>query len=55
MAIGKLNRHKSPGIDQIPAELFIAGCRTTFSEITKLLNLIWNTEDILEEWKRSII
>ena len=25
MAIGKLRRHKSPGIDQIPAELIKAG------------------------------
>jgi hypothetical protein len=40
MAIEKLNRHKSPGIDQIPAELIKAGCRTFRSEIHKLMNCI---------------
>jgi hypothetical protein len=33
MAIEKLKRHKSPGIDQIPAELFKTGGRTLRSEI----------------------
>jgi hypothetical protein len=33
MAIEKLKRHKSPGIDQIPAELIKAGGRTICSEI----------------------
>jgi hypothetical protein len=28
MATEKLNRHKSPGTDQIPGELIIAGSRT---------------------------
>jgi len=33
MAIEKLKRHKSPGIDQIPAELIKARGRTIHSEI----------------------
>jgi hypothetical protein len=33
MAIEKLQRHKSPGIYQIPAELIKAGGRTIRSEI----------------------
>jgi len=33
MAIEKLKRHKSPGIDQIPAELIKAGGRKIRSEI----------------------
>ena len=37
MAIEKLKRHKSPGIDQIPAELIKARCRRTFSEFHKLV------------------
>jgi hypothetical protein len=44
MAIEKLKRHKSPGTDQIPAELFKAGGRMLRSEIHKLINCIWNKE-----------
>jgi len=34
----KLKRHKSRGIDQIPAELIKSGCRKIRSEIYKLIN-----------------
>jgi len=40
LAIEKLKRHKSPGIDQIPAELIKAGGRTIRYEIHKLINLL---------------
>jgi len=39
MAIDKLKGHKSPGMDQIPAELIKAGGRTIRSEINNLLIL----------------
>ena len=55
MAIERLKRHKSPGIDQIPAELIKAGGRTNLSEIHKLINSIWNKEKLPEQWKESII
>ena len=55
MAIEKLRRHKSPGIDKIPAEFIKAGDRTTRSEIYKLINSLWNEEELSEEWKGSII
>jgi hypothetical protein len=42
MAIEKLKIHKSPGTDQIPAELIKAGDRTIFSEIHYLINAIRN-------------
>jgi len=54
LAIEKLNSHKSPGIDQIPAELIKAGGRTIHSEIHKLIISIWNKEELPEEWKESI-
>jgi len=44
MAIEKLRRDKSPGTDQIPAELITAGGRTICYEIHKLINSIWNKE-----------
>jgi hypothetical protein len=48
-------RRRSPGIDQIPTELITAGGRTIRSEIHKLINSIWNKEELPEEWKESII
>jgi hypothetical protein len=44
MAFEKLEGQKSPGIDQIPAELIKAGGRTIVSEIHKLFNSVWNKE-----------
>jgi hypothetical protein len=41
-AIEKLKRHKSPGIDQIPAELIKAGGRTIRYEFHRLIISIWN-------------
>jgi hypothetical protein len=51
MVIEKLKRHISPGIDQIPAELIKAGGR----KIHKLINSIWNKEELPKEWKELII
>jgi hypothetical protein len=55
MAIGKLKRHKSPDIDQIPAGLIKAGGWVILSEIHKLINSVWNKEELPEEWKESVI
>ena len=55
LAIDKLKTHKSPGIDQIPAELIKAGDRTICFEIHKLIISIWKKEKLPEEWKESII
>jgi hypothetical protein len=48
-------KHKSPGIDQIPAELIKAGGRIFLSEIHKLIISIWNREELPEERKESVI
>ena len=55
LAIEKLEIHKSPGIDQIPAELIKAGCSTIRCAIHKLIIAIWNKEELPGEWKESII
>jgi hypothetical protein len=55
LAIEKLKRHKSPVIDQILAELIIAGGRIIRSDVHKLINSIWNKEELPEQWKESII
>jgi len=55
LVMDKLKSHKSPGIDQIPAELIKAGGRTICLEIHKLITSIWKKEELPEEWKESII
>jgi len=55
LAIDKLKSHKSPGIDQIPAELIKAGCRIICLEIHKFITSIWKKAKLPEEWKESII
>jgi hypothetical protein len=55
VAIGKLKRYKSPGVDQIPAELIQAGGQTLCSEVHKLIKLIWNKEELPHQGKESIV
>jgi hypothetical protein len=54
VAIGKLKRCKSPGVDQIPAELIQEGGGTLRSGIHRLIRLIWNRE-LPHQWKESIV
>jgi len=51
LAIKKLKRHKSPGIDKIAAEFI----KTIRCEFHKLIISIWNKEELPEEWKKSIM
>jgi hypothetical protein len=55
LAIEKLKSHKSPDIDQIPAELIKARGRTICYAIHKLFMAIWNKDELPEVWKESII
>jgi hypothetical protein len=50
-----LKRYKSPGSNQIQAELIQAGGETSWSEIHKLINSICNKEELPDQWKESII
>ena len=54
MAIEKFKKHESPGIDQIPAELIKAGGNKICSEIHKVINSIWNQEELPDQWKELI-
>jgi len=51
----ELKIHISPGIDQIPAELFRAGGKTVCCEIHKVIISILHIEKLPEKWKESII
>jgi hypothetical protein len=55
IAIGKLKRYKSPGSDEILAELIQARSETLRSDIHKLINSIWNKEELPDQWKDFII
>jgi hypothetical protein len=46
VAIAKSKRYKSPGSNQIPAELIQAGSDILHSKIHKLITSIWNKEKL---------
>jgi hypothetical protein len=46
ISIAKLKNYKSPGSDQIPAELYQAEGETLVSVIHKLITSIWNKEEL---------
>jgi hypothetical protein len=54
-AIAKLKKYKSPGSDEIPAELIQAGGEILLSATHKLINSVWNKEELPDQWKESII
>jgi hypothetical protein len=55
VTIVKLKKYKSSGSDQILAELYKAGGETLLSMIHKLINSIWNKEELPDGWTESII
>jgi hypothetical protein len=50
IAIAVLKKYKSPGSDQIPAELIQAGGQMLLSAIHKTINYIWNKENLPDQW-----
>jgi hypothetical protein len=44
-----------PGSDQIPAELIQAGSEKSHCRIHELINSIWNTEILPDQWKEFVI
>jgi hypothetical protein len=55
ISIAKLKKYKSPGIDQIPAELYQAGGEILECVIHKLITSIWNKEELPDQWKESTV
>jgi hypothetical protein len=53
IAIAKLKKYKSPGSDQIPAELIQAVGETLQSEIHKVINCIWSKEELPHQWNKK--
>jgi hypothetical protein len=53
--IGKLKSFRTPGTDQIPAELIKAGGETLYSEIHRFIYSICNKEELPQQWDEYII
>jgi hypothetical protein len=49
IAIVKLKKYKSPGSDEIPAKLIQAGGEILLSAIYKLINSVWNKEEMSDQ------
>jgi len=49
IAIEKIKTCKSPDIPQIPREIIQAGYYTLCSEIRKLINSVWNKEEMPQQ------
>jgi hypothetical protein len=54
IAIARL-KYKSPGTEQIPAEMFLAGGDTLVFVIYKLTRFVWNEEQLRDQWMEPII
>jgi hypothetical protein len=50
-----LRKRKLPGSDKLQAELIQEGDETLLSAIHKPINSIWDKEELLDQWKESII
>jgi hypothetical protein len=50
-----LKKYKSPGSDEIPADLIQAGGKILLSATHKLINSVWNKEELPDQWKESIV
>jgi hypothetical protein len=55
IAIAQLKKYKSPGSDQIPVGQIQEGGKILLSAIHKLINSVWNKEELPDQWKESII
>jgi hypothetical protein len=54
IAIAKVKKYKSPGSNQIPAELFQAVGETLVSVIQKFITSMWNKEEFPDHWKERV-
>jgi hypothetical protein len=55
IAIAKLKKYESPGSDQVQAELIQARGEILLSVIHKLINSVWNKEELPDQCKESTI
>jgi hypothetical protein len=51
----QLKKYNSPGSEKIPAEVIQAQGEILLSAIHKLINSVWNKEELSDQWKEFII
>ena len=54
-AIQHLKNGKSPGLDNISAEILQHGGESVVAELTKIVTMVWSQEKVPEEWCKGII
>jgi hypothetical protein len=54
ITVERLKKCRSPGTDQIPTELIKERGNTSCFEIHKLMNSIWNKEELPQKWMKFI-
>ena len=55
LAIQNKKKHKAAGVGHIPSEIFHAGGGKLHEEIHKPIVLIWNKDELLQEWKDPLL
>jgi len=55
MTMQSMNNNKSPGIDNIPVELYKSGGGLLFNKIHSLIKRTWKEEKMPTGWKTNII
>jgi hypothetical protein len=53
IATAKLKKYKSLCSDEIPANLLQAGAKILLPAIQKVINSVWNNEELPDQWKES--
>ena len=54
-AMKKLKNGKASGVDGITAELLKTDTQTTIDSLERLFKVIWDCEEVPNEWKQGII
>ena len=54
-ALTQLKNAKAPGVDNIPPEALKEGGPCTVEALHRILNLVWEKEEIPDDWKRGLL
>ncbi|WP_419623966.1 reverse transcriptase domain-containing protein [Thiolapillus sp.] len=54
-AVQSLKKGKTAGVDNIPAELVLAGGEDVITALTTICNRIWQTEEWPTPWTQSLV